>query len=111
MIQDPNSLFMTRLEDYYWVRHVDNTPFKTRFYIFDMEVIEHIRDNIEFEKGNSKEFYNLWVAYFNGNKNYIKGDLISKIKHFEFMDNLNCFYGLVVTIYILEKYIKDLLAK
>lgn len=111
MIQDPNSLFATRLEDYYWVRHVDNTPFKTRFYVFDMDVIEHITKNIEYEKGNSKEFYNLWVAYFNGNKDYIKGDLISKIKHFEFMDNLNCFYGLVVTIYILERFIKDLLAK
>lgn len=111
LIQDPNSLFSTRLKDYYWVRHVDRSPYKDRFYTFDMDIIEHIMKNIEYERGNKKEFYNLWVAYFNNNENYLKGDLLSKIKHIDYMDNIDCFYALGVTIFILERYVGNLLKK
>lgn len=106
LIQDPNSLFVTRLEDYYWVRHVDPNRMKSRFYVFDMDIIEHIQKNIAYEKGNKREYYNLWIAFFNNDFEYLKGDLLSKIKLFESFNNLECFYAMGITIYILEKYIE-----
>lgn len=111
LIEDPNSLFVTRLEEYYWVRHVDNTPYKTRFRIFDMDVIEHINEGKYYEKGNEKEYYNLWIAYFNNNKDFINGDILSIVNKTDFMDNLDCFYSLAITIFILERYVKNLIRK
>lgn len=111
LIDDPNSLFVTRLEDYYWIRHVDNTPYKTRIALFDMDVIDHIRNNIYYEMGNNKEYYNLWIGYFNDNEDVIKGDLISLINNMDYLDNLSCFYALGITIYILEVCIKKMISK
>lgn len=111
LIEDPNSLFVTRLEEYYWVRHIDDTPYKTRFSVFDMDVIEHINENKYYEIGDEKEYYNLWIAYFNNNKDFINGDLLDTVNKTDFMDNLNCFYSLAITIFILERYINKLLEK
>lgn len=111
MIRDPNSLFVTRLEDYYWIRHVDRSPFKTRFTLIDMDIIDHINKNIYYEKDNKKEYYNLWIAYFNNNEDIIKGDLISLINNTDYLDNLSCFYALGITIFILERFIKTLMVK
>ena len=111
LITDPNSLFITRLEEYYWVRHVDDTPYKTRFKVFDMDVIEHINENKYYEKDNEKEFYNLWIAYFNNNNDFINGNLLAVVNEIDFMDNLSCFYALAITIFILERYINKLLEK
>ena len=111
MITDPNSLFAARLEYYYSVNYIDNTPYKTRFHVLDMDIIEHIKNNEMYEKGNNKEIYNLWIAFFNNNKDFITGDIISLIKNADYMDNMSCFYTLAVSIYILEQYMKNLLAK
>ena len=112
MIQDPNSLFSTRLDDYYWINYVNRSfAIGSQIYIFDMDIIEHIRNNIEYEKGNPKEVYNIWVRYFNGKNDYINGYLLSKIRCIDSMDNLNYFYTLVITIYILERYVKGSLLK
>ena len=111
MITDPNSLFAARLEYYYSVNYIDKTPYKTRFHVLDMDIIEHIKNNEMYEKGNNKEIYNLWIAFFNNNKDFITGDIISLIKNADYMDNMSCFYTLAVSIYILEQYMKNLLAK
>ena len=76
-----------------------------------MDIIEHIRNNIEYERGNTKEVYNIWIRYFNGKDDYINGDLLSKIRCIDSMDNLNYFYTLAITIYILEQYVKGSLIK
>ena len=111
LIQDPNSLFAARLEDYYWIRHVDGSAFKTRIKVFDMDVIEHIRSGEYYEKGNSKEVYNLWIAYFNKDNDKITGDLVNIVRSMDYMENMDYFYMLPISIYILEQYIKSLLAK
>ena len=111
MINDPNSLFSARLEDYYWIRHVDSSMYKTRIKVFDMDVIEHIDKHIYYEKGNSKEVYNLWVAYFNNDKDRFTGALISTIRDIDYMENMEFFYMIPITIFILEQYVKSLLVK
>lgn len=110
LINDPNSLFACRMNYYYMVRYFDKTPYKTRFEIFNNDIIDRIRDNKPFEKGNEKEIYNLWISYFNNEKDFIKGDVLSMIKNADYMDNLECFYMLGISIFIIERYIKMLLS-
>lgn len=110
LITDRNSLFICRMESYYMVRYFDKTPYKTRFQIIDNDIIERIKENNPYEKGNEKEIYNLWIAYFNNNKDFIKGDILSMIKNADWMDNLECFYMLGISIFIIERYIKMLLS-
>ena len=111
LINDPNSLFAARLEDYYWIRHVDGSVFKTRIKVFDMDVIEHIANHEYYEKGNSKEAYNLWIAYFNKDKDRFNGELVNIIRSIDYMENMEYFYMLPITIFILEQYVNSLLAK
>lgn len=111
MINDPNSLFAARLEDYYWIRHVDNSGFKTRIRIFDMDVIEHITNHEYYEDGNDKAAYNLWIAYFNNDKERLNGNLVDVIRNIDYMENMDYFYMLPITIFILEQHVKSLLAK
>lgn len=110
LINDPNSLFMCRMEYYYMVRYFDKTPYKTRFEIFNNDIIDRIKENKPFEKGNEREIYNLWIAYFNNDKDFIKGDILTMIKNADYMDNLKCFYMLGISIFIIERYIKMLLS-
>lgn len=110
LISDPNSLFVTRMEYYYEVRYRDNSPYKTRFQIVDPDIIDHIKANKMYNKGDKNEYYNLWIAYFNGNDNFINGDILSLIKKADYMDNLSCFYSLGISIFIIEKYIDSLLS-
>lgn len=109
LIQDINSLFATRLEYYYSINYNDKTPYKTRFQTIPTDVIDHIKSNILYEKGNRNEFYNLWISYFNNNKDFIRGDILDILKRMDYMDNLECFYALGISIFILEQYIKMLM--
>ena len=111
MIQDPNSLFATRLEDYYWIRHIDSSTNKTRIRLFDMDIIEHIKSNTYYERGNSKETYNLWIAYFNNDNNFINGNMVELVKNMNYMENIDVFYMLPITIFILEEFVRSLVTK
>lgn len=112
LIQDPNSLFETRLEDYYCIRYCDVMPYKTRFNVIPMDVMEHISKNSYYSRGHQNEIYNLWIAYFNNKKDFITSDFIKEaLVSTNYMDNLNSFYGLAFTIFILEQYTKILLSK
>ena len=110
LITDPNSLFAARLEYYYQVFYTDNKPYKTRFSLIPMDVIEHIRENKMYDKGDKNEIYNLCIAYFNNNKNFIRGDILELIKNADYMNNLDCFYVLAISIFIIEKMIEELVA-
>ncbi len=108
MIIDPNSLFSTRLDEYYGINYNDKTPYKTRFQTIPTDVIDRIKSNELFDKGDSNEIYNLWISYFNNNKDFIHGDILNLIKSIDCMDNLECFYAFGISIFIIEQYIKML---
>lgn len=110
LITDPNSLFIVRKESYYGVRYADKSPYKTRFQVIDMDILEHINSNTMYDEDDVNSFYNLWIAYFNDNKDFIKGNLVERIKRVDYMDNLSHFYALGITIFILERYIEKLLS-
>lgn len=109
MINDINSLFATRMEYYYAVNYNDKHPWATRFQVINTDIIDHIKSGELYEKGNDKELYNLWISYFNNNKDFIRGNILNLVKSVDFMDNLECFYALAITIFVIEKYIEMLL--
>ena len=99
------------MEHYYSVRYNDKTPYKTRFSTIDPEVVEHIESGEKFEKGNKKEIYNLWIAYMNGEENYINGNILDLLRNMDLEgDNLSCFYLLIIVIFIIDQAIKGLAA-
>ena len=108
LISDPNSLFVTKMDEYYCVRYLDKTPYKTRFEIFNKDILERVKSGKMYIKGSANEPYNLWINYFNPSKP-LKGDIISLIRDIDYMDNLSCFYMLPISIFILEKYVEKLL--
>ena len=110
MIQDPNSLFMARKEPYYAIRYADNSPYKTRFSVFNMDVLEHISSNTMYDEDDPNVVYNLWIAYFNNSMSNLKGNIVEIVKRIDYMDNLPHFYALGITIFILEQYITSLLS-
>lgn len=110
LIQDPNSLFFIRLNNYYKINYVDNTPMKTSLRIFDRDLFDRIENNEMYEKDSDKEFYNLWIAYMNGNDKYISEDYIKTLKKIDFCNNLDCFYALAITIFVIERCMNSLLS-
>lgn len=108
LISDPNSLFVTKMDEYYCIRYLDTTPYKTRFEIFNKDILERIKSGKMYIKGSVNEPYNLWINYFNPSKQ-LTGDIAAIISNIDYMDNLSCFYMLPISIFILEKYIENLL--
>ena len=76
--------------------------------------INHLFDRIEnnemYEKDSDKEFYNLWIAYMNGNDKYISEDYVKTLKKIDFCNNLDCFYALAITIFVIERCMNSLLS-
>lgn len=110
LITDINSLFSTRIEDYYAIKYVDRSPYKTRLQVFDPEVLERIKENKSYDEKDNKEFYNLWIGYFNESDQYITGRLMDLIRKMDYEDNLTLFYALPINIFIIEKYIENLMS-
>ena len=110
LITDPNSLFVTRMHDYYKLKYWDSTPYATRFSTINQDVIEHIKNNALYEKGDKREYYNLWISFYNDNNDVIRGDIISMIKNMDYMDNMEYFYSLAISIFVLERYIGKLMS-
>ena len=115
-IKDPNSLFMTRLEDYYHVKYGGATtcpvPYATRFITIDQDIIDHINSGELYDQSDDKCFYNIWIAYFNKtDKNFVTSDMLEFVNKADFMNSMESFYGLAITIYILEQYVYGLMAK
>ena len=111
MILDPNSLFYTRMEKYYSINHASKDLIKSRLQTFDPEVIFAIKENKYFEADSEKKHYNLWVAYFNEDKDWIRDNLLDSIKAIDYMNNLDHFYALPISIFIIERYIEGIVKK
>ena len=106
LITDINSLFTSRLEDYYSIRYVDNSLYKTRFSILPKELIEGVKTGKTLA-GNKNSFYNVIINYFNGSESYITDSIVDDIKKLETLDNKTLYYMLVFYIFIIRDYIKS----
>lgn len=108
-IEDINSLFYTRIEDYYKIEYFPKFVNITRFGIFDNDVLSRIESGEYYIEGDDKYIYNIWIAYFNNDTSYLNDNMISIIKNFDYQDNRECFYLVPINMYIISKYIESLM--
>lgn len=105
LITDINSLFSARIEDYYQIKLLDNTPFKTKFPLFDQDIINAIKWNKKYSDTNKNSIFNLVIDYMNGAEDYISDSIIDQIHKMEFVPSKNIFYLIPIYIYIIRSYI------
>ena len=112
-ITDINSLMTTRQETYYQITYNDPNKINARIEVFPIEVIErcktgelyHDTDTVE------KQCYNLMIAYFKKDYDYIKGNLIDMIRQMEYTDNIQYFYLIPINLFIIKSFILHLMEK
>lgn len=105
LITDVNSLFTSRLEDYYEIKYIDNMPYKTRITILDYDVTQHIQFNKKYDDGDPKSIYNILISYMNDDENYITDSIIDKIHAMDYCNNKEVFYLIPIYIFIIKQYI------
>lgn len=110
LIDDPNSLFAVRLSRYYKINYTPSTLMQSLIPIFDRDLFDHIQNNEMYEKDSENEFYNLWIAYMNGNYTYINEDYIKVLKNTDWCNGKDCFYVIAITIFIIERCMKSMMS-
>ena len=108
-IEDPNSLFVTRLEDYYYIDLFPKVKYATRFNTIDIDVLEHIGYNSYYDETDPNYAFNLWVAYLNRDNDYIQNNILSIIDGLDYKPTKEYFYLIPVLMYILTRYIENIM--
>lgn len=104
-ISDPLSIFQTRLENYFEVKHrVSEVDFGI-IPCFKDELISAIEDD-KLLCGNDS-VYNIIIKFFN--KRAINQEDIDNLKFIDFSDNITIFYAIPCVIYCIERFVKSLM--
>ena len=104
-ISDPLSIFQTRLENYFEVKHQISDVNFGIIPCFREELINAIEDEKLLEGTDS--IYNIIIKYFH-NKPITQAD-IDNLKLIDFSDNVVIFYAIPCIIYCLERFVKSLM--
>lgn len=107
LITDINSLFTSRIEDYYQVNYVDCSKYKTRFEVLPKTLIDAVKFNKKFDSSNDASIYNLIVSYMNGEEDYVDTSIVDQIHKLDYTDNQTTFYLIPIYIFILRNYINS----
>lgn len=113
-IDDPGTIFGTRFENYFELTYNDPDPVAEMVApaidILDQQVIGHILDNQLFDPNSKFGKYNLLVKYFNFNDNIELEDIVPLERIIETENNMENYFLLPMIIYVLEFYIKNMMA-
>ena len=100
------SLLYAYPQDYYYMEYVRTN---NKFYLIDIfedpDFGNKIKNNIK--TGNVMK--DILIGFFNGES--ITSDQLEDLKHIDYMNNAELYYLIPITIYILDKYVQDILAK
>lgn len=114
-ISDPGTIFSTRFEDYFELTYNDPDPvaevFAPAIDIIDPQVIGHILENQLFDYDSKYGKYNVLIKYFNYEDNITTQDIIPLERIFENENNMENYFLIPMAIYVLEFYIKNLMAR
>lgn len=110
LIQEINSLFTTRLHPYYAVQHSDRllNDYMNEYTIFPAEVNDHILSG-EYFIEDDKIVYNLLIAFFKEDEDYITGNLMNMVKKIGYMENKEYYYLIPIYIFIINHFIESLM--
>lgn len=107
-IEDPNSLFVTRLEDYYKIDYFKNYTYVTRFNPIDPDIMIHIKNGTYYEDNHALAPFNTWIAYFTGDSENLNANMLDIIRNTDYYDTKEFYYLIPICIYILGKAINDI---
>jgi hypothetical protein len=113
-IDDPGTIFSTRYEDYFELNYNDPDPVAEMFApaidIIDPQVIGHILEDQLFDQGTKWTKYNILIKYFNYHDLGVEDIVpIEQIKDTD--NNMENYFLLPMVIYVLEFYIKNMMAR
>ena len=77
--------------------------------IIPPDVIAHIQVNELYPNDDNLSIFNAWIKYQNNEKDYIDGDIMNNLKNYKYGNNNVNYYGLLISIFIIGKYIESLL--
>lgn len=109
LIQDPNSLLVTRLEPYYQIDYHINNAIAIPLQTVNLDLVDRILSNDLYAEDDNKVIYNIIINYFNNTS--LKPSILDIVDTIEYKHNMDLFYTIPVLIFILEDVIKKLLAK
>ena len=113
-IDDPGTIFASRYEDYFELTYNDPDPvletFAPALNIIDPQIIGHILENQLFDYDSEFGKYNLLVKYFNYNNEITEQDIIPLERIIETENNMENYFLIPMIIYVVEFYIKNLMA-
>ena len=114
-INDPGTIFSTRYEDYFELTYNNPDPVAEMFApaidIIDPQVIGHILENQLFNYNTQYGKYNILIKYFNYADVIETQDIIPLERIFENENNMENYFFIPMAIYVLEFYIKNLMAR
>lgn len=114
-IEDPGTIFGSRYEDYFELTYSDPDPvaelFAPSIDIIDQQVIGHILENQLFDPDSKFGKYNLLVKYFNFHNDITIEDIIPLERIMETENNMENYFLLPMIIYVIEFYIKNMMAR
>ena len=103
-ISDPLSIFQTRLENYFEIKHEVNDN-EYGLPCFKDDLINAIEDNKLLNCNDS--IYNIIIKYFHNLP--ITQEDIDNLDYIDFSDNIIIFYAIPCIIYCIERFVKSLL--
>jgi hypothetical protein len=109
-IEDPNSLFVTRLEDYYAIDYFDRNVYVTSFNPIDVTVMQNIGSGTTFNETDTLAPYNILISYFNDDNSSVAENIIDLLRNTEIENNMMYYYLIPIAMYILTKYTNNLLS-
>ena len=114
-IEDLGTIFSTRFEDYFELTYNNPDPVQEMFApaidIIDPQVIGHILEDQLFDYDSRFGKYNLLIKYFNYHDDITTQDIIPLERIIESENNMENYFLIPMIIYVLEFYIKKLMAR
>lgn len=113
MITDINSLFITRGHPFFQIIYNDPDYLATQIETVPIDVIERCKNGNFYGEWESPEcqIYNLMIAYFQENYEFIGGNMVELIRQLEYTDERTYYYMIPISIFIIKRYIEHLMLK
>ena len=113
MITDINSLFVTRGHPFFQIIYNDPDYLATQIETVPIDVIERCKNGNFYGEWESPEcqIYNLMIAYFQENYEFIGGNMVELIRQLEYTDERTYYYMIPIIIFIIKRYIEHLMLK